>query len=48
MTAPKKTKSNPSWSDVKAKLAGFDMAEFIQLVSNRYALDKPSQSFLHA
>lgn len=48
MTAPKKTKSNPSWNDVKAKLAGFDTTEFIQLVSNLYAFDKSNQSFLHA
>lgn len=47
-SASKKAKTNPSWVDVKAKLAHFDHAGLIQLVADLYAAEKVNQSFLHA
>lgn len=40
-------KSNPSWSDVKAKLAEFDRAGLLSLVQGLYAASKDNQTFLH-
>lgn len=43
------TKKNaPSWSDVKAKLAGFDRAGLLGLLQDLYAANKDNQTFLHA
>ncbi len=41
-------KNRPSWSDVKARLAGFDRAGLIGLVHDLYAASKENQAFLHA
>ena len=41
-------KSQPSWSDVKAKLADFDRAGLIGLVQDLYAAGTDNQPFLHA
>ena len=43
-----KSKSQPTWTDVKAKLAGFDRAGLLGLIQNLYALQKDNQRFLHA
>lgn len=40
-------KSVPNWSDVKAKLGGFDRAALIGLVQDLYAASKDNQAFLH-
>jgi hypothetical protein len=48
MPAARKSESQPSWSDVKAKLADFDRVALIGLVADLYALSKTNQSFLHA
>lgn len=48
MPAVRKTKPQPSWSDVKAKLAHFDRVALIGLVADIYALSKTNQLFLHA
>lgn len=48
MPAARKSKSQPSWSDVKAKLAHFDCAGLVCLVADLYALSKTNQLFLHA
>ena len=42
------TKTTPSWSDVKTKLADFDRAGLIGLVQDLYAASKDNQAFLHA
>jgi hypothetical protein len=41
-------KSQPSWTDVKAKLSGLDRAGLIGLVQDLYAASKDNQAFLHA
>jgi hypothetical protein len=41
-------KANPSWSDVKAKLIGFDRNDLLELVHDIYAASKDNQAFLHA
>ncbi|AOU98664.1 hypothetical protein BI364_12460 [Acidihalobacter yilgarnensis] len=41
-------KNNPSWSDVKTKLADFDRAGLLGLVQDLYAASKDNQAFLHA
>lgn len=48
MTTGKPTKSTPSWSDVKPKLAEFDRAGLLGLVQDLYAANKDNQAFLHA
>lgn len=48
MTAKKRSKTQPAWGDVKAKLAEFDRAGLLALVQDLYALNKTNQSFLHA
>ena len=40
--------ANPSWIDVKAKLADFDRAGLLVLVQDLYAASKDNQAFLHA
>lgn len=41
-------KSQPTWTDVKSKLADFDRAGLIGLVQDLYAASKDNQAFLHA
>jgi hypothetical protein len=41
-------KNEPTWSDVKAKLADLDRAALIGLVQDLYAASKDNQAFLHA
>lgn len=41
-------KNEPTWSDVKAKLADLDRAALIGLVQDLYAAGKDNQAFLHA
>jgi hypothetical protein len=43
-----RSKSKPTWADVKAKLAGFDRAALLGLVQNLYVAHKENQAFLHA
>lgn len=38
----------PSWTDVKAKLAGMDRLALTGLIQNLYAASKDNQVFLHA
>jgi len=40
--------SDPTWSDVKAKLVDFDRAGMLKLVQDLYAASKDNQNFLHA
>lgn len=44
----KRPNSKPSWSDIKIRLADFDRAGLIQLVSDLYASSKDNKTFLHA
>jgi hypothetical protein len=46
--AKAKSKSQPTWTDVKAKLSGFDRAGLLDLIQNLYASQKDNQRFLHA
>ena len=41
-------KSKPTWTDVKAKLAGFDRPALLSLVQNLYDANRDNQVFLHA
>ena len=40
-------KANPSWTDVKAKLAAFDRAGLLVLMQDLYASSKDAQKFLN-
>jgi hypothetical protein len=42
------SKSQPTWIDVKAKLAPFDRTGLLSLVQDLYAAHKDNQVFLHA
>ena len=44
----RQSKSQPTWTDVKAKLAGFDRIGLLGLVQDLYAAHKNNQTFLHA
>jgi hypothetical protein len=46
--AKRQSKSQPTWVDVKAKLASFDRAALLSLVQSLYAARKENQAFLHA
>jgi hypothetical protein len=46
--AKRKSKSQPTWTDVKAKLAGLDRAALLGLIQSLYAAHKDNQTFLHA
>ena len=46
--AKPKAKSQPTWTDVKAKLADFDRAALLGLIQSLYAARKDNQTFLHA
>jgi hypothetical protein len=46
--AKRQSKSQPTWTDVKEKLANFDRAGLLELIHNLYAADKDNQAFLHA
>jgi hypothetical protein len=45
--AKPKPKSQPTWTDLKAKLADFDRAALLGLIQNLYAAHKDNQTFLH-
>ena len=40
-------RSQPKWTDVKARLTGLDRIGLVGLVQNLYALHKDNQTFLH-
>src|SRR5438034_11318274 len=46
--AKRKSKSQPTWTDVKAKLADFDRPALLGLIQSLYAAHKDDQTFLHA
>jgi hypothetical protein len=46
--AVNKTKRAPTWSEVKAKLAIFDRAGLVGLLSDLHNLSLDNQAFLHA
>jgi hypothetical protein len=41
-------KSQPTWTDVKAKLAAFDRTALLDLLHHLYVAHKDNQAFLHA
>ena len=46
--ANRKSKSQPTWADVKAKLADFDRAALLGLIQGLYTAHTDNQTFLHA
>jgi hypothetical protein len=42
------SKSHPTWTDVKAKLADFDRAALLDLIRSLYSAHKGNQVFLHS
>jgi hypothetical protein len=44
----RESKSQPSWTDVKAKLETFDRIALVDLIHHLYASHKDNQAFLHA
>ena len=44
----RESKSQPTWTDVKAKLAAFDRPGLLDLIHHLYAAHKDNQAFLHA
>jgi hypothetical protein len=46
--AKRKSKSQPTWTDVKAKLADFDRAALLGLIQSLYSAHKDNQTFLHS
>jgi hypothetical protein len=48
MATSKQPQSQPTWSDVKAKLADFDRGALLGLVQDLHAASKENRSFLHA
>jgi hypothetical protein len=40
--------SQPTWTDVKAKLAGFDRLGLLGLIEDLYVANKDNRAFLHA
>jgi hypothetical protein len=46
--AKRKSKSQPTWTDVKAKLEGLDRAGLLGLIQSFYSAHKDNQTFLHA
>ncbi len=46
--AKRQSKSLPTWTGVKAKLAEFDRAGLLGLIQDLYAAHKDNQTFLHA
>ncbi|MBI3485101.1 MAG: hypothetical protein HY012_08125 [Acidobacteria bacterium] len=43
----RQSKSQPTWTDVKAKLADFDRAGLLCLIQSLYGAHKDNQTFLH-
>jgi hypothetical protein len=44
----RKSRSQPTWTDVKSKLADFDRAALLGLIQGLYTAHKDNQTFLHA
>ena len=44
----RESKMEPTWTDVKAKLAAFDRTALLDLIHHLYAAHKDNQAFLHA
>jgi hypothetical protein len=45
--AKRKSKSQPTWTDVKTQLADFDRAALLGLIQSLYGAHKDNQAFLH-
>ena len=44
----RESKSEPTWTDVKANLAAFDRTALVDLIHHLYAADQSNRAFLHA
>jgi len=45
--AKRQSKSQPTWTEAKTQLAGFERAALLDLIHHLYAAHKDNQSFLH-
>src|SRR5271157_1429602 len=45
--AKRQSRSQPTWKDVKAKIAGFDPAGLMGLIQDLYAAHQDNRTFLH-
>ena len=45
--AKRKPRSQPAWTDIKARLAGFDRRGLMGLIQDLYAAHKENRTFLH-
>ncbi len=43
----RQSKANPTWEEVKAKLAGFDRAALLAVLQDLYAVAEGNRAFLH-
>jgi hypothetical protein len=46
--AKRRSKPQPTWVDVKGKLADFDRIALLGLIQSLYTAHKDNQTFLHA
>jgi hypothetical protein len=46
--ARREPRAQPTWTDVKAKLAGFDRLGLLRVIQDLYAAHKDNRTFLHA
>src|SRR5215470_4563289 len=46
--ARRQPQAQPTWTDVKAKLAGFDRLGLLGLIRDLYGANKDNRTFLHA
>ena len=46
--AKRKPRSQPAWTDIKARLAGFDRRGLMGLIQDLYVAHKENRTFLHA
>ena len=46
--AKRKPRSQPAWTDIKARLAGFDRRGLMGLIQDLYGAHKENRTFLHA
>jgi len=48
LMAKRQSKTEPKWTDVKAKLAALERTQFLELIQDLYTANKDNQTFLHA
>ncbi len=48
MATPRKSKAQPTWSDIKARVSELDRVGLIQLIGDLYGASSDNRTFLHA